>query len=202
MVTGTPAPYLRTPTTPIACKPLLVTIAPARAGRSWLWRIGSSNDFKSSGEDVPCRPKLAVAVNRTSNKILKIFIGANKVQKYFHKCCRSHYLTIPTMLRLRDWFRFSDDPMPIGSPIPRIVIPTGVPPSQAGDSEGPRVSSQSAKCGLLICDLPCSLFRSRRAGVPDTPDVGVARWKSGRGIPTIFHAPQHPSVSSSPAPRC
>src|SRR5579864_6053528 len=48
-VTGMFPPYLRTPTAPTATRPLLVTMAPASAGRSYFWRSGSSSAFRFSG---------------------------------------------------------------------------------------------------------------------------------------------------------
>ena len=49
MVTGESVPYLRTPTAPTAVRPLLVTMAPASAGRSNFWRMGSRSEFRFSG---------------------------------------------------------------------------------------------------------------------------------------------------------
>src|SRR5580700_11104129 len=49
MVTGVSVPYLRTPTAPTADRPLLVTMAPASAGRSYFLRSGSSSGFRFSG---------------------------------------------------------------------------------------------------------------------------------------------------------
>src|SRR5215472_9875889 len=78
MVAAAVVPYLRTPTTPTACNPLLVTMAPANAGKSCFPRIGSSSDRRSSAEGAACKEEPVATAQRTSSEILRAFIVFRK----------------------------------------------------------------------------------------------------------------------------
>lgn len=64
------SPVLASPIAPTAESPLLVTMAPARAGKSYFWRMGSSSEFRFWGEFVFAESQLRIGMAARAHRTM------------------------------------------------------------------------------------------------------------------------------------